>query len=121
MALPHSHFPTSHFPNLTNPRPATKLVPMLTRRHFVATSAAFAAQRLFAAPKESKTPSPDLEKLGAAALREAKKYKATYCDIRIVRLRDQRVGLRLNPDRGTGKTLAVPNVSEDSSFGFGVR
>ena len=44
-----------------------------------------------------KTPSPDLEKLGAAALREAKKYKATYCDIRIVRLRDQRIGLRLSP------------------------
>ena len=97
---------------------------MLTRRHFLATSAAFAAfqaDRLFAAPKESKTPSPDLEKLGAVALREAKKYKATYCDIRIVRLRDQRIGLRLSPERGTGKTLAVPNVAEDSSFGFGVR
>jgi TldD protein len=97
---------------------------MLTRRHFLATSAAFAAlqaDKLFAAPKESKTPSPDLEKLGAAALREAKKYKASYCDIRIVRLRDQRIGLRLNPDRATGKTLAVPNVSEDSRFGFGVR
>ncbi len=94
---------------------------MLTRRHFIATSAAFAAADLFGAPKESKTPSADLEKLGAVALREAKKYKATYCDIRIVRLRDQRVGLRLPPERGTGKTLAVPNVSEDASFGFGVR
>src|SRR5580693_2658315 len=97
---------------------------MLTRRHFLATSAAFAAfqaDRLFAAPKESKTPSPDLEKLGAAALREAKKYRATYCDIRIVRLRDQRIGLRLSPERGSNKVLAVPNVSEDSSFGFGVR
>src|SRR3954447_18410076 len=29
--------------------------------------------------------------------------------------------LRLSPERGTGKTLAVPNVTEDSSFGFGVR
>src|SRR5256885_9436061 len=94
---------------------------MLTRRDFLATSAAFAAADLFGAPKESKTPSPDLEKLGAVALREAKKHKATYCDIRIVRLRDQRVGLRLTPERGTGKTLAVPNVSEDASFGFGVR
>jgi TldD protein len=97
---------------------------MLTRRHFLATSAAFAAfqaDKLFAAPKDSKTPSPDLEKLGSSALREAKKYKATYCDIRIVRLRDQRIGLRLNPERGTGKTLAIPNVSEDASFGFGVR
>src|SRR6185295_3068669 len=93
---------------------------MLTRRHFLATSAAYAAD-LFAAPKNSKTPSTDLEKLGAVALREAGKYKASYCDIRIVRLRNQFVGLRLTPERGTGKTLAVPNVSEDSSFGFGVR
>src|SRR6266700_4926735 len=93
---------------------------MLTRRYFLATPVAFAAH-LFAAPKDSKTPSPELEKLGGAALAEAKKYKATYCDIRIVRLRDQRVGLRLSPERGTGKTLAVPSVAEDSSFGFGVR
>ncbi len=93
---------------------------MLTRRHFLASSAALATQ-LFAAPKDSTTPSADLEKLGSAALAEAKKYKATYCDIRIVRLRDQRAGLRLSPERGTGKTLAVPSVSEDSSFGFGVR
>jgi TldD protein len=94
---------------------------MLTRRHFLATSAAALAAELFAAPKGSKTPSADLEKLGSIALNEAKKYKASYCDIRIVRLRDQRLGLRLSPDRGTGKTLAVPNVGEDSSFGFGVR
>ena len=64
---------------------------MFTRRHFLATSAAFAAD-LFAAPKDSKTPSPELEKLGDVALREAKKHKATYCDIRIVRLRDQTRG-----------------------------
>jgi len=94
---------------------------MLTRRHFLATSAAALATELFAAPKDSKTPSADLEKLGAVALAEAKKYKATYCDIRIVRLRDQRLGLRLSPDRGTGKTLAVPTVAEDSTFGFGIR
>src|ERR1700691_2000628 len=93
---------------------------MLTRRHFLAASAALAGN-LFAAPKDSGNPSPDLEKLGDVALREAKKHNATYCDIRIVRLRDQRIGLRLSPERGTGKTLAVPNVSEDSSFGFGVR
>jgi TldD protein len=93
---------------------------MFTRRHFLASSAALAAN-LFAAPKDSKSPNPALEKLGDVALRESKKYKATYCDIRIVRLNDQRVGLRLSPERGTGKTLAVPNVTEDSSFGFGVR
>ena len=64
---------------------------------------------------------PDLEKLGAVALAEARKFKATYADIRIVRISDQRIGLRLSPERGTAKTLAVPNVTEDSSFGFGVR
>jgi TldD protein len=94
---------------------------MLTRRHFLAASTAAAATRLFGAPKESTSPSPELEKLGAVALREAKKYKATYADIRIVRLRDQRIGIRLSPERGTGKTLSVPTVGEDSSFGFGVR
>jgi TldD protein len=94
---------------------------MLTRRHFLTASAAAAATRLFGAPKESTTPSPELEKLAAVALREAKKYKATYADIRIVRLRDQRIGIRLSPERGTSKTLSVPNVGEDSSFGFGVR
>jgi TldD protein len=92
---------------------------MLTRRHFLASSAAIAAQ-LFAAPKDSQTPAADLEKLGAVALNESKKYKATYCDIRIVRLRDQRIGMRLSADR-SGKTQAVPNVGEDASFGFGVR
>src|SRR3954452_5874954 len=93
---------------------------MLTRREFLAGSATFATS-LFGAPGESKTPSAELEKLGAAALHESRKYKATYCDIRIVRLRDQRIGLRLSPERGTGKTIAVPVVAEDSSFGFGVR
>jgi TldD protein len=93
---------------------------MVTRRNFLATSAAFAT-RLFGAPQASTTPSADLEKLGAVALHEAKKYQATYADVRIVRLRDQRIGLRLSPERGTGKTLSVPIIGEDSSFGFGVR
>jgi TldD protein len=93
---------------------------MITRRRLLAGSAAFAAE-LFAAPGDSRTPSADLEKLGAIALNQAKKLKASYCDIRIVRLRDQRASLRLTPERGTGRTLATPDVSEDSSFGFGVR
>ena len=93
---------------------------MVTRRSFLATSAAFAT-KLFGDPKASANPSADLEKLAAVALREAKKYNATYADIRIVRLRDQRIGLRLSPERGTGKTLSVPIIGEDSSFGFGVR
>ena len=94
----------------------------LTRRGFLATPLAVAfADELFGAPAQSTTPSADLEKLGAVALTEAKKFKATYCDIRIVRLRDQRLGIRLSPDRATGKTQSVPTVAEDSSFGFGVR
>jgi TldD protein len=87
----------------------------------MAATAAAMADQLFAAPEGSKTPSSDLEKLGAAALAEAGKYKASYCDIRIVRLRNQRIGTRLSPERGTNRTLAVPTVAEDSSFGFGVR
>jgi TldD protein len=95
---------------------------MLTRRQFIATSASAAlAERLFSAPKDSKTPNPELEKLAGNALRAAKKLQASYCDIRIVRLRDQRVSLRVTSERGTGKLLAVPGVAEDSSFGFGVR
>ena len=93
----------------------------LSRRHFLAASTAAFASNLFAAPKGSKTPNADLEKLGAVALANARKYKATYCDIRIVRLRDQRIALRLSPERGTSRTLAVPTVAENSSFGFGVR
>src|SRR5271170_4681490 len=95
---------------------------MLTRRQFMATTSALAfAGELFSLPKDSRTPSPDLEKLGAVALTEAKNYRASYCDVRIVRLRNQQIALRLSPDRDTGKTLAVPNVSESTSFGFGVR
>lgn len=94
----------------------------LTRRQFVAaTAAGVAAGNLFAAPSGGKTPAADLEKLGAVALAEAKKYKASYCDIRIVRLRQQRISLRLSPERGTNKTQSVPSVSEDTSFGFGIR
>ena len=94
---------------------------MLTRRYFLTASSAALATRLFAAPKDSRTPNAEIEKLGAVALAEAKKLKATYADVRIVRIGDQRIGLRLSPERGTGKTLAVPNVTEDSSFGFGAR
>jgi TldD protein len=95
---------------------------MLTRRTFLQSSAAAGlATRLFSAPADSKKPNPELENLGAVALAEAKKLKATYCDIRIVRYRRQFVNVRLNPERGTGKTLEVPNVSDGSSFGFGVR
>ena len=98
---------------------------MFSRRVFLNASAVsastLATARLFSATKESKTPSADLEKLGGIALREAKKQRATYCDIRITRYRDQSLTLRLSPERGTGKTLEVPGVQENSNFGFGVR
>lgn len=95
---------------------------MITRRTFVGSGGAAAlAERLFAAAGEAGKPNAELEKLGAAALREAKKLKASYCDIRIIRYRRQILNVRLNPERGTGKTLEVPGVTDSSSFGFGVR
>jgi len=93
---------------------------MISRRALLGSSAA-AAAKLFAASADSRTPSPELEKLGAVALREAKRLKAGYCDIRIVRYRSQSVAVRLSPERGTGKTLEVPNLADTDSFGFGVR
>jgi hypothetical protein len=56
---------------------------MFTRRSFLQSSTGLFAARLFAAPSGSTKPNPELENLGAAALLEAKKLKATYCDIRI--------------------------------------
>ncbi len=95
--------------------------PGLSRRLFLGSSAAALATRLFAAPQGSTKPNPELETLGDAALREAKKLKASYADIRIIRYRQQFLTVRLNPERGTGKILEVPVVSDGGSFGFGVR
>ncbi len=95
---------------------------MISRRTFVGSAAALAlSERLFAAETAAAKPSPELEKLGALALNEAKRLKATYCDIRITRYRNQTMAVRLNPERGTGKTLVVPTVADSGSFGFGVR
>src|SRR4051812_13374821 len=95
---------------------------MLTRRTFLQSSTATAlATRLFAAPAASTKPNPELETLGDVAIREAKKLKATYADIRIIRYRTQMINVRLNPERGTGKTLEVPSVVDGGTFGFGVR
>lgn len=99
---------------------------MVTRRTFLQSSSAAlvssqAASLFAAAPAGSSKPNPELENLGAVALVEAKRLKATYCDIRIIRYRRQFVTVRLNPERGTGKTLEVPNVADTGSFGFGVR
>jgi TldD protein len=93
-----------------------------TRRAFLAGSSLLAAEKLFGAPAEdSAKPNPELEKLAAGALAEAKKQGATYCDIRINRYRDQFSGYRLSPQRGGGKTDEVPFVNDRASFGFGVR
>jgi TldD protein len=94
---------------------------MISRRTFLGSSSALVAAELFGAPQNSKTPSGALEKLGAVALGEAKRLKASYCDIRINRYRDQNIAMRLTPERGTGKLLEVPSISDRESFGFGVR
>jgi TldD protein len=94
---------------------------MLSRRTFLNTSTAALATRLFAAPAGARKPNSELAKLGAVSLAEAKKLKASYCDIRIIRTRQQFLSIRLNPERGTGKTLEVPGVGDGGSFGFGVR
>jgi TldD protein len=81
-----------------------------------------AANRLFGEPVDApKKPNPELERLAAVALAEAKKVGATYADIRINRYRQQFSGYRLSPERGGTKTDEVPFVTDQASFGFGVR
>lgn len=94
---------------------------MLNRRQFLAASSVALANQIFGAPSTSKTPEEALEKLGAVALEQGKKLKASYCDIRIVRLRTQNVSMRMTTERGSTRTSSVPNLSEQSTFGFGVR
>src|ERR1700721_4726590 len=101
-------------------------MPHLTRRSFVTTSVSAAslllANRLFGEPAPSSTkPSPELDKLGAVSLSEAKKQGATYADLRIGRYRQQFSGYRLSPERGSNITDEVPFVTDQNSFGFGVR
>lgn len=93
----------------------------LTRRSFLATAAA-GAQALFGAPDDKATrPDPKLGNLGAVALAEAKRLGASYADIRIARIRIQFSGYRLSPQRGSNVTDEVPFVTDQNSFGFGVR
>ena len=61
------------------------------------------------------------KQLADIALNAARSKGATYTDVRIGRYRNQMIMMRASAERGTGKTLEVPNVFEDSSFGFGVR
>ena len=91
---------------------------MISRRRFLAVSSTFAAE-LFAGA--SQTPDERLERLGAVALAEAKRLKASYCDIRINRYREQNTGVRLSVNRATGRTLESPFLADSTSFGFGVR
>jgi TldD protein len=98
----------------------------LTRRAFLGATVSAAslvkANRLFGEPSStSSKPSPELEKLGAIAIAEAKKQGATYADIRIGRYRGQFSGYRLSPQRGSNITDEVPFVTDQNSFGFGVR
>ncbi|PYT30499.1 MAG: TldD protein [Acidobacteria bacterium] len=97
-----------------------------TRRAFLAATATSAsvlvATDLFGEPIDTATkPSPSLEKLGAVAMAEAKKQGASYADIRIGRFRNQFSGYRLSPQRGSNITDEVPFVTDQNSFGFGVR
>jgi TldD protein len=94
---------------------------MFTRRTLLQSSAIGLANRLFALPAVSGKPNTELENLGAGALSQAKKLNASYADIRIIRYRRQTLIIRLNPERGTGKTLEVPVIRDGGSFGFGVR
>jgi TldD protein len=54
-------------------------------------------------------------------MERAKAAGASYADIRINRYRSQSVRLRVQDDRSTGKPVEVPTVSDDGSFGFGLR
>src|SRR6202041_3071085 len=59
--------------------------------------------------------------LGEVAIVEAKKQGATYADLHIGRYRNQFSGYRLSPQRGSSTTDEVPFVTDQNSFGFGVR
>ena len=59
--------------------------------------------------------------LGAFAMERAKAAGASYADIRINRYRTQYVMLRVQADRATGKPVEVPMVTDNGSFGFGLR
>jgi TldD protein len=66
-------------------------------------------------------PIETLKELAAFALERARAAKADYADIRINRYRSQVVAMRSEPERGSGRLNHVPSVSDNESFGFGVR
>ena len=66
-------------------------------------------------------PPDQLEALGAVALDRARSLGASYADIRINRYRTQSLILRSAPDWASGSINNVPSVTDDETFGFGVR
>jgi TldD protein len=96
-----------------------------TRRTFLAQGlAGAAAWRALgtATTARGAIPGPEeLQELSAFALEKAKSAGASYADIRINRYRSQAVTLRVQAERGTGKTVEVPLVADTETFGFGLR
>jgi TldD protein len=96
-----------------------------TRRTFLAQGLSGAAAWQILGPTSSaqatNTGPADLQPLSAFALDQAKAAGASYADIRINRYRSQAVTLRVQAERGTGKTVEVPFVSDTETFGFGLR
>jgi TldD protein len=66
-------------------------------------------------------PEEKLRALAAHALEQARKAGATYADIRINRYRTQVLWMRTQKDVATGTLHQVPAVSDEETFGFGVR
>jgi TldD protein len=66
-------------------------------------------------------PPDGLEALAAVALEKARSLGASYADIRINRYRTQNVLLRSTPDWTTGAINNAPSVTDEESFGFGIR
>jgi len=106
-------------------RQASKSTAGVSRRTFLGAAGAasiLTANELFGAGDSTSTqPSTTLERLAANALNEAGRQGTTYCDIRINHYRDQFSGYRLSPERGGSKTDEVPFITDQQSFGFGVR
>ena len=88
-----------------------------TRRAFIAGSAAAFAAELFGAESESasRTRPRETRRRRPAGSEEAEGQLLRYPDHRY---RDQSVGIRLSPERGTGKTLEVPACLTSTASGL---
>jgi TldD protein len=109
----------------------SRTVPYASRREFLrscgASALALAAYEMIPGAfvtrriEAAVLPPDQLEKLGAAAMEKARALGAAYADIRINRYRTQNVLLRSAPDWTSGVINNVPSVTDEESFGFGVR